>query len=1089
MKNTIIYYTSKEECSSELHKSIEQFANSNTIQCNLINKWFEESTQMDFMLDVHNELVVIVDCTIPHDLSKPTIYPILTAHINMLDHVLAYSNNYYEDGTQILPLNIVPVRKRTKDDNDLVLWLKTQIKDIVNHAGYYDRLSLINMDYLTLKENKSKMEEMWQTSMKLKKNREINASQPKKVMISYRNSHSKEVEEFKEIIESNINECAEIRRNIGLSDDEYKITALPPASLCGANEAHTPMRKWMLVGLLEDYLRDIDEVWVYLTEDYTQSWWTLAEIVMTYNINYAISDSEKKKIIRVYDPHNNKFLNKEDYPNFLNFTITEEQHKKIARYLSNTRPDTMGPEMISNAKKLSQLAVIMRNGGESFRDELINNIRETLSLSIPNDIPEDERETMISEMLAMYSNPDELEKYAKDEVFQKEFWNNISYQIDATTPAFVNNIIDVDLFMATPMLELTNYSQKDLEARYKKNENIRIINDKEEKNYRIDKGITRYLWHATRMGKPTIKDAPGIETIQTYDLYSPYSYDSEITITLFSSNSEEGKILKDTLCKGNNYHVSLKELVFQTLQKFGKHENNINILTPNSIDMEMEFMYAQLYSDIVIFDGSLEEDGIELGSNYACVSHAPYLLDNVIVVSRSTLPINFVVNKDQTNVYPIGEEPIIGEEKLINGTKNTIYKKRYSNDEIIIWIETYIKNLVKDGRFPRNQGYKKSREDIISKNPFKVIDDLNNIAAKTNKYKKNEYKRTAFISYRSCYNERSRNSKKSNGFSVQDLEQIIKEYHPNEKWNVLYYPEGSLAQDCMTEYRRWGLINYIDNIFKQVDEVWIFNTHDINYGPSYWDSWFTQGEFISLMELKQNLPSHCPKVIMFDPSKTSGRDNIKINAITIDKFISDGAIKEITKDLPVIDKDLSTYLSQMCVNTDLVYGDMAGYLKACNEKVEWSDYSWIKRGFYNLLSMILLSMSRKKFLSHRSFDKDFRFNRICTCPDCLKKNFSMESFKEREFIKGFIDIYSPNKSEQKCNESRGYFTINDEEFLEYYKNGNIVKCPNCDKKFKIVKNENMYIYIWTRKIGDNINHKYIEKLESYDLVEDTSKKI
>lgn len=36
--------------------------------------------------------------------------------------------------------------------------------------------------------------------------------------------------------------------------------------------------------------------------------------------------------------------------------------------------------------------------------------------------------------------------------------------------------------------------------------------------YYVGKGKKRYLWLATRMGMPTMKDAPGIEIIQTYNL-------------------------------------------------------------------------------------------------------------------------------------------------------------------------------------------------------------------------------------------------------------------------------------------------------------------------------------------------------------------------------------------------------------------------------------------------------------------------------------------------------------------------------------------------------------------------------------------
>ena len=38
------------------------------------------------------------------------------------------------------------------------------------------------------------------------------------------------------------------------------------------------------------------------------------------------------------------------------------------------------------------------------------------------------------------------------------------------------------------------------------------------KKYYVGEGKKRYLWLATRMGIPTVKDAPGIEVVQTYNL-------------------------------------------------------------------------------------------------------------------------------------------------------------------------------------------------------------------------------------------------------------------------------------------------------------------------------------------------------------------------------------------------------------------------------------------------------------------------------------------------------------------------------------------------------------------------------------------
>lgn len=124
----------------------------------------------------------------------------------------------------------------------------------------------------------------------------------KRVMISYRNSCSKEVELFRKRVEAK---------------DEVEIKVLPPGSLCGDYEAHTPMRRWMLVGLLEDHIRSVDEVWVYYNDIYTNSWWTLAEMLMVAYINHDRADKDKVKL-NVYDAGKKRFLaeNEEEYPFF-----------------------------------------------------------------------------------------------------------------------------------------------------------------------------------------------------------------------------------------------------------------------------------------------------------------------------------------------------------------------------------------------------------------------------------------------------------------------------------------------------------------------------------------------------------------------------------------------------------------------------------------------------------------------------------------------------------------------------------------------------------------------------------------------------
>lgn len=495
MNNTITYYTSFTEDTIHIINAIFDIAKFKDLSLQV--REFSDCSQVEFMLDVHRSLAVIVDATIPKDLKETTIYPILTAHVNILNHIILFSRDTDEDGNEILPLNIVPQRKRTNKDVDLLLWIKEQLSDIISHDGYYRRLEVETLDDLL--RHQSDMEKMMVASLDIPKKKAVNK---KSVMISYRNKYANDVKTLKERKEK---------------EENIEVKALPPGSLCGDYEAHTPMRRWMLVGLLEEHIRTVDEVWVYLTEDYTDSWWTLAEMVMTANLNYERGIGKKIQV-RVYDPSKENFLPKNEIPSFLIPQVTEEHHKKLARYLSNTRPDTMGPEMLQQVRQMKQLAKILRFSPSSIKEQILANLMETLSASIPSELPDDQKEEMLKEMLAMYSNPDELEKYASDDVFQDIFWNNISYQVGQRTPAFTGDGIDVDYFMRVPMQELTTFDDRKLSKTCKKKGTVEVSNLEGKGKYNVSVGTTRYLWLATRMGQPTVKDAPGLEVIQTYNL-------------------------------------------------------------------------------------------------------------------------------------------------------------------------------------------------------------------------------------------------------------------------------------------------------------------------------------------------------------------------------------------------------------------------------------------------------------------------------------------------------------------------------------------------------------------------------------------
>lgn len=452
------------------------------------------ATQFDFLQAVYRDTVIIVDATIPNDLSLSTIFPILTAHVNILDHILVFSDKLYKDGSQMLPINIEPQRKRTVADKDLLVWLIVQLKDLKEHQ-YYERFEIESLEKLA--DYKLMMENVMSVSLGMHKNV---ASDKKRVMISYRNSCSNDVELFRRREEAK---------------GEVEITMLPPGSLCDDYEAHTPMRRWMLVGLLEDYIRGVEEVWVYYNNIYPNSWWTLAEMVMVAYINYDRANEDKVKVL-VYDAGKKRFINKgeKEYPDFLHVQLSKSQYKRLARYLSNTRPNTMGPEALQQIDGLKWMARVMRFMSKKKRTLFVEQMRPIIEQSVPSDLPKEECDMMVNELLSMYSNPKSIMTYANDAVFKNEFWNNISYQTKSITGAFKDNTIDVDIFIDTPMQELTKFTDENLHIATDVNAQIKLKG----KKYYVSEGKKRYLWLATRMGMPMVKDAPGLEIVQTYNL-------------------------------------------------------------------------------------------------------------------------------------------------------------------------------------------------------------------------------------------------------------------------------------------------------------------------------------------------------------------------------------------------------------------------------------------------------------------------------------------------------------------------------------------------------------------------------------------
>lgn len=199
---------------------------------------------------------------------------------------------------------------------------------------------------------------------------------------------------------------------------------------------------------------------------------------------------------------------------FLHVQLTDNQCQKLVRCLSNTRPDTMEPETLRQIDELKRMARVMRFMTKKKRTSFAEQMRPMIEQGMPSDIPRENRDKMVNDLLAMYSDPKAIMEYANDAVFKDEFWNYISYQTERVTAAIKDGTIDVNTFMNTPMQELTKLKDESLRTATDGNVQIKLKGNK----YYVGEGKKRYLWLATRMGIPTVKDAPGIEIVQTYNL-------------------------------------------------------------------------------------------------------------------------------------------------------------------------------------------------------------------------------------------------------------------------------------------------------------------------------------------------------------------------------------------------------------------------------------------------------------------------------------------------------------------------------------------------------------------------------------------
>ena len=567
---------------------------------------------------------------------------------------------------------------------------------------------------------------------------------------------------------------------------------------------------------------------------------------------------------------------------------------------------------------------------------------------------------------------------------------------------------------------------------------------------------------------------------------------NEIIIRYFYCETKEGKILSSMVSK------CLKELENELSYTFAFHLQPAKGLSRTSESSAYQLLKAAFNNEIVIVDGSLEQDEYpdenihNFGSNYECLTPAVMSMDSILILSRTQIPLNFTPMR--TNVKKLG----VMEDKFnpANSGKRG-YQLEYTNQQIIDWLKVEITNMANSGRLKRNPELKLDVANIS--NTEELLSKQNEILGENIDFMKffnASSKKKCFISYRGCYYNR----KKYNGkYDIEEVKKEIENYH-NGNAEITVLAEGCLSNELMPEVRRWAFVCYIDRIIRECDEFWIFETkHKEKNGEikevGYWDSWWCLGEILTLLRLKNDiLQSGKIKVMIFDPD---AEESNKIREADISQWHT------IT---PEENKELARYYA----NSDFLE---AGYesVKKMRQMRKWPrflrklKFSVMKKLVYsqyanaigddNFMDEYVFEDFESSIFSH-VYDKSFMENRILSCGRCIMTGASESVVCDEKFIWKFLNINGEYTGKSIDMGSQvGSIIITPKEFNYIVRDekrlkNNLVKAGGavrCNKNHLSVihRTKDCFYIWWTPRMGKRTgpNNSVIEIVPVYSSTE------
>jgi hypothetical protein len=296
----------------------------------------------------------------------------------------------------------------------------------------------------------------------------------KQVFLSYRTRDFEQVERL-----------AADRTSGALPDSTPRRAAiLLPGELVYERELLTPMRRWQVLGLIEDQIRAAAELWVYPSDRYADSWWTQGELICS-----AYKPTGTGPEVKIYNPASRQAR---DAGEAYRPALSDGQSAAITRLLTNTRATGLGPETTSRMRMLRLLYRLGLGKLVAAQARRFFSHAEPMLKAALGSIPESD--SWIEDMKEMFEDPRLARQYVRSTVFDHDFWDTLGI------PAFDHHgpaeEINVARFLDSGGWRQVRLSPRKLRAAARKGKVLSLGGE----GVSISEQPPRVLWHGTRMG-------------------------------------------------------------------------------------------------------------------------------------------------------------------------------------------------------------------------------------------------------------------------------------------------------------------------------------------------------------------------------------------------------------------------------------------------------------------------------------------------------------------------------------------------------------------------------------------------------------